>query len=110
MRDELRLAKALGIVDEDGLKAVVPKFRDLAFKVMDGRFELAPFIYQVYAHQRSIQILEWCVASRLTGGELVMWLRFNFNRSLLGPIAEILRRIDNDEKPKPIYAKDLIRR
>lgn len=109
--EDHQLARALGYVDEDGLKAVSHRFRDLSFKVLDGDTRLAPFVYHVYCHKRSERIMEWLVQNHLTGTKLWSWLDHHFGRSTLSPIREILKIIDGDATARPIiFGKDFISR
>lgn len=73
-----------------------PITRDLMLRAIDGRPELPAFMFHVKQMRQCDKVLVWLLDNRLTGQELVRWLNSWPQRSYLGPINFILKRIEKD--------------
>jgi hypothetical protein len=98
------VAQELGLIDPDGTRAVTPRMQDLIERVVDDYPKVCPFVYHCYCHRRSNEIWRYLIGSGLTGRKLHEWLTFHFGKSMLSPIKEILKRIDNEKNVQPIIA------
>ena len=96
-------------VDADGTKSITPRFRELAFQVMAGRSELAPFIHMAYSHYRSERILRWLIDNRLVGGELIEQFRWHNLKGPLTQLQYVLMKMDGEREARPILRQHLVR-
>lgn len=105
----MSITQELGLSDPDGTKGMSHRMIDLIERVLDDEQRLLPFVYQCYQHRQTEAILSYLAENKLTGWKLWNWIHAQFGRSFLSPIQEIVRRIENQKRVRPIMAgKDYI--
>jgi len=76
--------------------------KQLMHQAMDGNVQLVPIMHQL-SHYTSINgILTWLIRNRITGYNLVDWLKINHNNSLMGMVKFIIKHHNKDLEERAI--------
>ena len=88
-------------------KAVKPKMsqeaKELMHKVMDGQIVLVPVIHQLTRYVDHEKFLKWLVINKITGANLLDWIKINFRGSLLEMVKYIIKINNREREIAPIY-------
>lgn len=78
--------------------------RQLVLRIVDGKQELLPVVFFWHGFTRCEEILNWCLRNKLTGINLIAFLRETIGQRPLVMQAgqEILKRIDKENELKPV--------
>ena len=90
------------------MKILTESLRQKILTVVDGEAVLLPIMHEWSMHlRRCEEVLDWLIANRLTGSNLVGFIQLNFPRSTLEPAKWVLMKINRQSNPSPIiYGRD----
>lgn len=83
-------------------KPIPPRRRALLLSLAGDDPRNLHYIHQIYCHIRCDEIAEWLIRARLTGAELRAWVEAEHAGAIFGAIAEIVRRLEREEKARPV--------
>lgn len=77
--------------------------RDLMLRIYDGEEQVLRVLYRMQGLTRLDEVLSWLVEARLTGKNLLAWMRIQHENSLLKTVSFILMRVNNDKAVQPLF-------
>jgi hypothetical protein len=77
-----------------------PVTKDLMHIVIDGKPELIPIMHQLHRFKDCQKILKWLFKNKITGKNLVDWLKVEHSNSVMGMVKFIV------QKNNIVYGKD----
>ena len=98
-------------MNPDFLKPLDQREVELASRVCDGSKEAAIFVYNIREICRIgkkldyLKILFWLQKNRVTGRRFVEWVVIDHERDLVKAVADVRKRLHNDHKVRPIFAR-----
>ena len=83
--------------------------REFYLRIVEDTPSLVPVIYEISKYKHSLDIQVWLIKNKLTGKNLVSWLKESFNNSIMSMVKFIIKKVNKDKEIKPIIAhKDYI--
>lgn len=84
--------------------------KDLMLEAIDGYPSLTPIMHQLSHYTSRNGVLVWLIRNKITGYNLLSWLKNNHNNSVMGMVQFIVMRHNKDLEVKPIIMnKDWIK-
>ena len=83
--------------------------REFYLRIVEDTPSLMPVIYEISKYKHSLDIQVWLIKNKLTGKNLVSWLKESFDNSIMSMVKFIIKKVNKDKEIKPIIAhKDYI--
>jgi len=76
--------------------------KDLMQNVTDNSLELLPLMHQLSRYNDRNMILKWLIRNRITGVNLIEWLKIYHQNSIMNMVKFIVKSHNRDKEFKPI--------
>ena len=76
--------------------------RNMMLSIIDDKPQLVTVMHQLTRYKDCDKFLKWLNANRLTGENLIDWMKINFNNSTIGMVKFIIMHYNKNNEQKPI--------
>ena len=78
--------------------------RDFYLRIIDDVPGAMPIVYEISKYKHSLDIQVFLIKNKLTGQNLLSWLKTEFSNSIMTMCKWVIKRINSDKEIKPILA------
>ncbi len=88
---------------------MTPKRKNLMHKVINDQMALVPIMHQLDRYTHCDKFLTWLIRNKITGQNLVEWLKIYHNNSIMNMVKFIIKTVEKSKDlPAIIYNKDWV--